>query len=865
MISPSGIPQFTGDFDQLDKDVSALRGDAIGIRNSGMDVHSRFQMLEAYYTAPEADELFATTQPVMDRSDTFATKLETVADALDTYSVEARPLAKKLAQLKADAFAFVDSVDGDDDWTEDEDKVHRHQELLDGVTSAQAAFQDAERRAATKISAIVGGPEFVTDDGSHTVNKKKVMYGYDLGVLEKAKELPWGTAEEQTYEAWSLDWFGHGAKSFVWDGLYKDNIKGGLDGLYTLFGGHGSKAAGDAWSGLKDIVGGIGLYTMTPYDKLMDWAFGPVKDSPDEVRQKKAAKEFAKSLVAWDMWSENPARASATVLFNGLTLGAGPLGAASKASEAGAVAKTAGIAAKVGDFIDPVAVGLRATGKAVGKLPKLSDLTSKIFTGAGTPADAGRVHSVIELEDGSKVVIKDGEFVAYDKHGDLIDDVPGQERSGKAEAAPEQVPSRERELSPVGATSRHTEATGHAGDAHSPQVGRDTPLRQGGEDTPRSAGEASGRAAAGHGVGSDVRGQGSGAGRNGHVGTSAGGRGGEGLDDLGRAGDDGLGDNSDAAHGAGDGAPGRDAAEARPHFMREGSNPYGSRGSLSREQVEEIQVYRANHEPGYFEHYYRKDGTRRSLELYDESGYTPPQLTKLSGSDSLVRAKSVPAPPKPHYLDDSYKSLGADGVTDTARLKALEEVARKRHFAIRWDNMVSDWKAETGRAHDVHGTVDSAAQWGEAKGTYKESHAAMGDAAEEFGEKAAEYHYIAERYPGFDKETLLGPKSGNDQFDQVWTHEDGRVVVVEAKSSTSTELGRRTLDDGRQVSQGSREYFFDIVEAMKARGEFDVVDTLEQALVDNKLEYVVVKGEKNAGMYAGLQYRRFDISKGTLP
>lgn len=44
MISPGGIPQFTGDFDELDKDVSALRSDAIGIRNGGADVHSRFQM-----------------------------------------------------------------------------------------------------------------------------------------------------------------------------------------------------------------------------------------------------------------------------------------------------------------------------------------------------------------------------------------------------------------------------------------------------------------------------------------------------------------------------------------------------------------------------------------------------------------------------------------------------------------------------------------------------------------------------------------------------------------------------------------------------------------------------------------------------
>src|SRR5687768_14782782 len=100
MIEPAGIPQFTGNFEQLDKDVSGLRSDATGIRNGGGDVHSRFQMLGAYYTAPEADDLFASTQPVMDRADTFAADLETVADALDTFSIEARPLAKRLEQLK---------------------------------------------------------------------------------------------------------------------------------------------------------------------------------------------------------------------------------------------------------------------------------------------------------------------------------------------------------------------------------------------------------------------------------------------------------------------------------------------------------------------------------------------------------------------------------------------------------------------------------------------------------------------------------------------------------------------------------------------------------------------------------------------
>ncbi|MFJ8507909.1 hypothetical protein [Streptomyces avermitilis] len=208
---------------------------------------------------------------------------------------------------------------------------------------------------------------------------------------------------------------------------------------------------------------------------------------------------------------------------------------------------------------------------------------------------------------------------------------------------------------------------------------------------------------------------------------------------------------------------------------------------------------------------------------------------------------------------------GSDTVTSKARLRILEKAAQVRHFAVRWDNLIMDWKAQAGRAHEIHGTIDSAAEWGEAKGSYKESHTVMGSEAEKFGEAVAEHHYIAENYPDFDKQTLLGPKNGNDQFDQVWLHEDGRVVVVEAKSSPGTDLGRRTLSGGKQVSQGSREYFYDILEAMEKRGEYDLVESMEKALDEGKLDYVVVKGEKNSGTYTGYQYRRFDISKGTLP
>ncbi|WP_169801302.1 hypothetical protein [Streptomyces kanamyceticus] len=488
MIEPGGIPQFTGNFEQLDKDISGLRSDAIGIRNGGADVHSRFQMLGAYYTAPEAEDLFATTQPVMDKADTFATDLETVADALDTFAAEARPLAKKLETLRDDARTFADSVEGDDDWTYDGDKTDRNNELVDGVAEAESAFRAAERRAASKISAIVGGPNFIEDDGSHKSTKKTVMYGFDADVLKQAKELPWGSHVSESIHAWEIH---RHVKHYVWDGFIVDGAGGTLKGLGTLVGIGGS--AKDAWSNLGDVLSGIGQYTMTPIDWALDHTIGP-DDSSGDNKQKAAAREFGKSLVAWDQWEENPVQAAGTTTFNVLTLGAGPLGAAAKggaAGKAGMGAKAASVGAKIGTYADPLSAGLTVGGKAISKLPTVADLTARVRTGSGATPDLQRVHSTLDFE-GSKVRIEDGKFIRVDAEGNPINDTAPNEKSAAERATPGEAPSQ-REGDLVGAGARSPGATAHAGGNLPPQARHDAPTG-GGSDTPRAPDEAPGRA-----------------------------------------------------------------------------------------------------------------------------------------------------------------------------------------------------------------------------------------------------------------------------------------------------------------------------------------------------------------------------------
>ncbi|MFF3767822.1 hypothetical protein ACFYYR_27595 [Streptomyces sp. NPDC001922] len=484
MIEPGGIFQFTGNLEQLEKDVSALRSNAIGIRNGGLHVHSRFQMLEAHYKAPEADQLLSSTLPVSQKADAFATDLEAVADALDTYAHEVRPLVKRLEQLKADALAFVDSVEGKDDWTEDEGKVDRHQKLLDGVNTAVAAFQEAERRAAGKISALVGGPKLVVDDGSHTQNRKEVMYGYGLNVLGQAKELPWGSPVTEARHWWDWDFWEHQAKSFVWDGLVMDNIVGSVDGLITLFspGEEGSQAR----QGLGRIAVGLGAYMADIHPD------GPQGAWKSEFYQgsKKYTKEFAKSLVAWDMWDENPSRASATVAFNALTLAAGPLVAtATKGAKAGTAAKAAIVAARVGEYIDPLSATFKATGKVAGSLPKISEVTGRIRAGLEA-AHSQRLHSELELADGSKVRIQDGEFLRVDADGNSIRDTPKREL-GAHERDGQHERTAERQLAGVSTDSRKAEPFAQRVENRRPSTSHEVPTSRGGggDGTPSSNGE----------------------------------------------------------------------------------------------------------------------------------------------------------------------------------------------------------------------------------------------------------------------------------------------------------------------------------------------------------------------------------------
>ncbi|MFF8617222.1 hypothetical protein [Streptomyces sp. NPDC015350] len=438
MIEPGGIPQYTGDFGQLEKAASALRTHATGIRSGGKDVHSRFQATAAYYRAPEAEQLFSSTRPVMDTADEFAGDIESLADALDTFVFEAKPHADRLKQLKLDAIDFVDSVRGDDDWTEDKDRTDAHQALMDGVAAAREGFQTAERDAANKIDAIspaVCRPRWVVDDGTHGLG----MYGQSADSFKGTKDLPWGSPEGRTYERWSLGWWGNGIKSWAWEGIAKDSVWGGIDGLGTLLGYHGEQARDQAWDGLRRTAVGGYAYGMDLFgqdEHLSDWQ----RDS------KTYAKEFGKQFIAYDTWEEDPARAHATVSFNLLTLAAGPFAAASRLGRGGTLAKAAGSMAKIGDALDPLSGTFKAA-KALSDLPKVSQVLANVGDHLQLPKSRFP-DSTLDLDHRYRID-RDGNFIPLDRNGNPHLEPAGHEPSATARQADARPPG-DREPAAVG-------------------------------------------------------------------------------------------------------------------------------------------------------------------------------------------------------------------------------------------------------------------------------------------------------------------------------------------------------------------------------------------------------------------------------
>ena len=317
MIDPDGIPQYDGEPGQIVAQAQAMRAGADAFAATGQDVHGTWQGLAGVYTAPESGQLLAATQPVATRSAALADDVGRVAGALVTFAETMTPIKARLEQLRAEARSFVSSVEGDDDWTDDGDKVDAHNAMLSEVGSLVAEWQAAERACANTVFGVSGSDfRLRADDGDEHVEADE--YGFDGdtydAALEQEVELPWGTVEHED----------PGMVVGFFTGLLGDGAWGDVQGLLTLV-GLGDGDTSDAWGNL--FVLGTAL---APGGMAMGLA------NPDlGRRQREVLSAFGNSMIARDMWAEDPSRAVGQVLWNFGSLGLAGVGAVAKTGKLG--------------------------------------------------------------------------------------------------------------------------------------------------------------------------------------------------------------------------------------------------------------------------------------------------------------------------------------------------------------------------------------------------------------------------------------------------------------------------------------------------------------------------------------------------
>ncbi|MFF3698326.1 hypothetical protein [Streptomyces sp. NPDC002221] len=857
LIEPSGILQFTGDLDSLDLDTLALTAEAGAFRDAGAGIHSNFQSMAAFYKAPEAEQLFATTAPVASKTAAFADDLEKVSGALSAYSQEVRPLAAKLRSLQAEATAFTQSVAGDADWREDKDKVEHNNDLWHDVNSTLDAFWAAERTCHNKIAALIGGTQLTTDDGSHQPH----TYGFKADDLNHSKSTPWGAAVEQEYSGFS--WLLHQGKSFFWDGFIVDGVWGTIRGLGTLVGVDGWDAASQAWTSLGKLATGV-LMTSLPGVQI---AFLATPDSqmPKWFRDSRnAVEQTGKALVAYDEWGKNPSRAAGGVVFNVVTTAF--TGGAGNAAKAGAVAKTLSAVGKAGRLVDPMTYVFKAGTLATFKVGDIFTSLKAVHAGAYNDILSGAGYlqpdgTVLKFGDGVPVV--KGDVIEW-PNGTRFDtrankvygpdgaEIPAQVELSAADRAALQNSVPNHAPAMVGG---HPEGStvGHA-DGHS----RTTPGSTGGH---ASSGVVHGRGQ-GSSWGSDARSpltpHGGDTGHTGGPSSHGGGHGG-----------------SDAGHGAPDGIPhpGGEPEQGRPHG--DDTSPDGASRELNGQESKAIQdehVRKANEDPAWLnKHYYEySDGVYHRRNVKDLVDGAPLPVLKTLPDGSFIAKSDMPSAPSAIKVGKEVFGVHT----------APEHVLPELHKITADRNAAYAVEMAQRAVRDSHSPVNLAAL-DEAMAAFERQvsenpRPPNSKIAEKMGELAAHLHVMPKVYPDAVQVKLMETGNGANRFDSLYEYRrsgKSHYVVVEEKGpgahlgwsqgkADPPNLAKPEVDNGGAqgflVQQGTRKYLRTIFAKMASRGEDVLAEKLRTALEEGRLEYIQVKANMPDGdSYAGATKWRF--------
>ncbi|MFE7759788.1 hypothetical protein [Streptomyces sp. NPDC057438] len=857
------IPEFTGNLEQLETDAGDIAFDGMAVGAAGLLIDANFQLLEPFYKAPEADQLFATTAPVAAAGHALQSELATVSKALLDYAAEVRPLVDRLDALRAEAAAFERRVADDEDWVADGDLIEENTGRRNAVNAAWAAFQAAERACHNKIVALVGGESLAVGDGSGKEN----TYGYRAEDLDNAGGLPWGDPVEE-----SNPWYY--VHEHAWDftvGFVVDGVWGTIKGLGTLVGFNGWDAAGQAWVGLGKLATGIlitgtplgAAYWLTPADRLPSW----LRDS------RTAVVETGKALIAYDEWGKNPSRAAGAVTFNVLTTvftgGAG--GAVAATGKAGAIAKALSFAGKAGRIVDPMTYIAKGIG---GTAVKISDVMASlrgitdgthIRLGEGTyriadaPDLADDLPAGLTPDNTVRMTTPEGQVVYLDTKTLVMHNADGTVRESLDDIRHE--PTAEQRAGESG-TSR--------ADGEHQLVGAGAGARVG--DSAAVGGRGGDSTAVGGRGNDNPGGSGSRTGETPPVGRGGpGGSGGGGLDDLGRTGDDGPGDAGRTGdevagdgHASDNGAGGADEGQQPPKRTPEEAT-----------KVVEEQIRKANDpDKTWFDTYYRSDGHRWSTKATDENGDPLPILAKDEHGDWIAK-DSLPA------------KAGATGRLDPGTFDRksvrIDQIDHLDDAAL--DRKASKDLTNAERAYTADPSAENLAKLDKAQKAFDlqlPGRPNNSSIAEALGEQAAMRHVIPQRFPDAQWIDLPKTPNGANMFDQLYRLDDGTLVIAEAKAPQGNPIWRKGAGEaeGWMVQQGTRPYIETILFQMEknfkleatdsagnrildAQGKpvtnGDMADLISDALENGKLRYVMVKAAENPGTYAGAKLEHFDI------
>ncbi|WP_017619842.1 hypothetical protein, partial [Nocardiopsis gilva] len=456
LINPGAIPVPLTAPEELESTATTLISDGEEVAQAGQDIKSSWQGLSGVYSAPESDQLVAALNPVATTGDDFSDAMDTVGEALQTFAEKAAKIKKKLVGLRLEAQDFIDNVASKDDWRDDPDNIAKHNDLISEVGSQQAAYQEAERECANKITSIFGGTTFVPAD-RQVCKPGEVGYGMGFWDLDQATPTPWGSPQTVD-EPWYVD---------AWDGAVDiaagfGQFAGGATGIYGPDGW-----AKDPWDSFEigghfrhQLVQGaaslFGVRVGDETDLSVSWA------SDEETWN--ARKEVAHSIVPWREWGDRPAY---VLVQAGINIGSMAFGGAGAVKAMAQGAKGAAGAARAAGAAEAAAAGaaddLAGAASAAGPMPKAGGLPT-IGEVAKTPSLWGPA-----AKGALKAALKDSLGL-----GNHMPEVPDVGRNLEGGHAPQAGPAPE----PHGGHSPQGQAPGAAaGDSGHPAPASSAPDR----------------------------------------------------------------------------------------------------------------------------------------------------------------------------------------------------------------------------------------------------------------------------------------------------------------------------------------------------------------------------------------------------